>query len=221
VGLKVKRCANNDWAYCGKIRAGTHSRVQDSARDVEGTRERVCEELTANWIALRQQLNAITLGPDDTVQTYVSHVPNTAAGLRSVGVDFSDADEVDVLIMNLPESWGHVALSLMIRPGDLKVQDVVRVLLEEETRRRHADAQAITSSALVARTGAGGRRGVPGGGNGGSGTGSEGRKCYRCGQRGHIAVKCPAPQPTVLLENAAIAVVPQAGVDTFSGLYAL
>jgi hypothetical protein len=175
----------------------------------------------ANWIALHQQLNAITLGPNDTVQTYVSHVSNTAAGLRSVGVDFSDADEVDVLIMNLPESWGHVALSLMIRPGDLKVQDVVRVLLEEEMWRRHADVQAITSSALVTHTGAGGRRGVLGGGNGGSGTGSEGRKCYRCGQRGHIAAKCPAPQPTVLPENAAIAVVPQVGVDTFSGLYAL
>jgi hypothetical protein len=69
--------------------------------------------------------------------------------------------------------------------------------------------------------GVGGWRGAPGGGNGGSGTGSEGWKCYQCGPRGHIAVKCPAPQPTVLLENTAIAVVPQAGVDTFSGLYAL
>jgi hypothetical protein len=82
---------------------------------------------------------------------------------------------------------------------------VVSILLEEETRWRHADAQAITSSALVAHTGAGGRRGVLGGGNGGSGTGSEGQKCYRCSQRGHIAVKCPAPQPTVLPENTAVA----------------
>jgi hypothetical protein len=87
--------------------------------------------------------------------------------------------------------------------------DVVGILLEEETRWRHADAQAITSSVLVAHMGAGGQRGVPGGGNGGSGTGSEGRKCYRCSQRGHIAAKCPAPQPTVLPENAAVAVVPQ------------
>jgi hypothetical protein len=175
----------------------------------------------ANRIALRQQLNTITLGAEDTVQAYVSRVSDTAAHMRSVGVDFSAEDEVDVLIMNLPETWGHVASSLLIRPGALKVQDVVGVLLEEETRRRHADAQAITSSALVARTGAGGRRGALGGGNGGSGSGSEGRKCYRCGQRGHIAAKCLAPQPTVLTEDVAVAVAPQTSMDNFNGLYAL
>jgi hypothetical protein len=175
----------------------------------------------ANCIALWQQLNTITLGAEDTVQAYISQVSDTAACLHSVGVDFWEEDEVDVLIMNLPETWGHVASSLLIRLGTLKVQEVVGVLLEEETQQRHADAQAITSSALVVCTGAGGRRGVLGGGNGGSGTGSEDQKCYWCSQCRHIAVKCPALQPTDLPENAAVAVAPQTSVKNFSGLYAL
>jgi hypothetical protein len=52
----------------------------------------------ANCIALRQQLNAITLGAEDTVQAYVSQVSDTTARMRSVGVNFSEEDKVDVLI---------------------------------------------------------------------------------------------------------------------------
>lgn len=148
----------------------------------------------ANRIALRQQLNSTVLGSDDTVREYVSCVSDIASQLRAVGVTLSDEDEVDVLIMNLPESWGHVASSLMIRPGELKVSEVVGVLLEEEMRRRHTDAQAAGTSAYVAR-GAGSRKGAGGGGGSGEGraSSSDYRTCYRCGQRGHIVANCPVP----------------------------
>jgi uncharacterized membrane protein len=59
-----------------------------------------------NWIALRQQLNAMVLGSDDTVREYVSRVSDIASQLQAVGVMLSDEDEVDILIMNLLESWG-------------------------------------------------------------------------------------------------------------------
>lgn len=148
----------------------------------------------ANRIALRQQLNSTVLGSDDTVREYVSRVSDIASQLRAVGVTLSDEDEVDVLIMNLPESWGHVASSLMIRPGELKVSEVVGVLLEEEMRRRHTDAQAAGTSVYVARS-AGSRKGAGGGGGSGEGrvSSTDFRTCYRCGQRGHIVANCPVP----------------------------
>jgi hypothetical protein len=94
----------------------------------------------ANQIALRQQLNTTVLGAEDTVQEYASRVSDITTRLRAVGVVLLEEDEVDVLIMNLPESWGHVASSLMICTISLGVKDVVGVLLEEETRRKHMDA---------------------------------------------------------------------------------
>jgi hypothetical protein len=146
----------------------------------------------ANRISLRQQLNATVLGSDGTVREYVSRVSDIASQLRAVGVKLEDEDEVDVLIMNLPESWGHVASSLMIRPGDLKVSEVVGVLLEEETRRRHTDTQAAGLAAYAAK-GVGARKAAGSGvGNGeGRASSSDYRSCYRCGERGHIVANCP------------------------------
>lgn len=177
----------------------------------------------ANRIALRQQLNSAVLGSDDTIQDYVSRISDIATRLRAVGVELSNEDEVDVLIMNLPESWGHVASSLMIRPGELKVQEVVGVLLEEEVRRKHSELQAVASSALVARAGVAASRGGAANGAGrgrgrGRASASEFRTCYRCGQKGHIVANCPVP-PATTTESAAMATVkPEA---QFGGIYHL
>ncbi|KAG8691140.1 hypothetical protein FRC09_011718 [Ceratobasidium sp. 395] len=168
----------------------------------------------ANRIALRQQLQTTTLGEEDSVQDYVTRVSDVSTRLRALGVGLSDEDEVDVLIMNLPDTWGHVASSLMIRPGDLKVKDVVAVLLEEETRRQHTDTRAGIA-AFAAR--ASGRKGKTGGsGKAGSGAGGastpleDQRTCYRCGQPGHVVANCPIPPlsgPTLhTTESAKVAV---------------
>lgn len=175
----------------------------------------------ANRIALRQQLQVATLGADDSVQDYVTRVSDVATRLRALGVALSDEDEVDVLIMNLPDTWGHVASSLMIRPGDLEVKDVVGVLLEEETRRQHSDARAAGVAAFAARMG-GRKGGVTSGGTGDANGGGRApsvdhRTCFRCGQRGHIVAYCPTPAtPKPATESAKVAVMDMGG-----GLYHL
>ncbi|KAG9091201.1 hypothetical protein FRC06_000675 [Ceratobasidium sp. 370] len=169
-----------------------------------------------NRITLRQQLQSATLGADNSVQDYVTHIVDVTTHLWVLGVALSDEDEVDVLIMNLPDAWGHVASSLMIQPGDLGVKDVVGVLLEEETRRQHSDMRAAGVAAFAARMG--GQKGQVTSGGSGDGNGGgqalsvDHRTCFRCGQRGHIVTNCltlATPKPAT--ESAKVAVMDMGG----------
>jgi hypothetical protein len=148
----------------------------------------------ANRIALRQQLNRVTL-VENQVQAYANQIGDIAARLRAMGVEFKDPDEVDVLIMNLPNTWANVASSLMFRPGDLTVKEVVAVLLKEEFQRKYEETHAITGVRMGARAK---KPGPARKCDDSKGAYIERRTCYRCRQAGHIATNCLEPQPVAL-----------------------
>ncbi|CCO37498.1 Retrovirus-related Pol polyprotein from transposon TNT 1-94 Includes: RecName: Full=Protease [Rhizoctonia solani AG-1 IB] len=148
----------------------------------------------ANRIALRQQLNRVAL-VENQVQEYANQIGDIAARLRAMGVEFKDPDEVDVLIMNLPNTWANVASSLMFRPGDLTVKEVVAVLLKEEFQRKYEETHAITGVRMGARAK---KPGPARKCDDSKGAYIERRTCYRCRQAGHIATNCLEPQPVAL-----------------------
>ncbi|KAF8702232.1 hypothetical protein RHS03_06389, partial [Rhizoctonia solani] len=146
----------------------------------------------ANRIALRQKMNMVSL-VDDDVQDYVAQISDLAARLRASGVNISDEEEADILIMNLPSTWNHVASSLMIRPGVLTVKDVATVLREELVRREHEkNGGRIAAFAARSTTGQKNRNQAPS---------VDRRECYRCRKRGHIAANCDAPAPVSRSES--------------------
>jgi hypothetical protein len=84
----------------------------------------------------------------------------------------------------------------MIQPGELKVSEVVGVLLLEEMQHCHTDAQAGVSGYVACGAGAQKATGGGGGNGGGQASSTDFWTCYRCGQRGHIVANCPVPPVT-------------------------
>jgi hypothetical protein len=73
------------------------------------------------------------------------------ADLQNLDVKIDDEDKVVVLINSLPDTYEHLATTLMYGKDTLKFEDVSNALTNDEYRRKDKQAHSTTSRALTVR----------------------------------------------------------------------
>lgn len=130
----------------------------------------------ANRIALMRQFYNAPHDPDQPITEYINSIIKVASRLKAIGLKIEDSTIIDVLIMNLHESWSNIATALSAATDELNVvTDVTGTLIDEEGRRKAINDPAATSDhAMISR----------------SGKFHPNVTCYTCGKKGHIARRC-------------------------------
>jgi gag-polypeptide of LTR copia-type len=75
------------------------------------------QNLAANQISIKQQMQNTQLVPGDTVGDYLNTITTYANQLQSMGITVSDQDITDILLANLPPSYDSIATALIICHG--------------------------------------------------------------------------------------------------------
>jgi hypothetical protein len=96
-----------------------------------------------------------------------------------------DDDIIDILIFNLHESWGNLAVTLTTITGKLKIADVKGALMDEEGRHGKPETGSETNVALVVKANQKG----------------ESVECYCCHKIGHYMGNCPEKDDKVVAAN--------------------
>lgn len=134
----------------------------------------------ASRINLKRQLYNFKHDPAKPVQVYIDGIKSLVRRLRAISVKIEDSDVMDVLIINLDESWGSIAAVLSQTIEDLSsVDDVTNALLDEEGRRGGAPSATDSDSDLAMLV------------------------CWRCGKSGHKQARCRKTQGTRVKEERA------------------
>jgi hypothetical protein len=141
----------------------------------------------ANRISLKRQFYTFSHDVEKPIMDYVSGITSLASQLRAIEIKIEDEDIVDVLIYCLAPSYGNVATALMQRSDVLTVANVTAALVEEEAHQK-AQAEPSRTASLFKTTA----------------TLRAPRKefvCFRCGEKGHKAMECPAARPARLVSK--------------------
>lgn len=142
----------------------------------------------ANRIALKRQLYSYQGHNDQTAQEIINVLTDIFVKLHNIGVELKDDEKVDLLLMKAPKKFGAVVATLATRE-ELKPKEVISALVDEESR--------LSGGAIITGNG----KWAPANSNGNEenvmaarakGPNSRGnRKCWNCGEIGHISPECP------------------------------
>jgi gag-polypeptide of LTR copia-type/Zinc knuckle len=147
----------------------------------------------ANRISLKRQLYGFGHAVDSPIQDYINGILELTGQLRGIGVRLDKTEIMDILIMNLHESWSSMASTLATTMTDAhSVEDVTGALIDEDTRRR--GGTTANDVAMMANYRRGTRRT------------NDTRKCYNCAETGHLSRECPKKKGTQQKDTAAVAV---------------
>jgi hypothetical protein len=86
----------------------------------------------ATRISLKQQFYRFHYNTSRPITEYILGITDLAAHLKAIKITLSDVDITDILIFNLNDSWGNIAVLLTAAIGELKLSDVTGILLDEE-----------------------------------------------------------------------------------------
>lgn len=124
----------------------------------------------ANRISLKRQFYGYKHNPEKPIQVYINDIRGLARRLAAIGVKVEDTDVMDVLIMNLDQSWSNIAGTLSQTLDDLaSIEDVTGALTDEEGRRGSSENGGTAAITMQARQ----------------------PLCWKCGKPGHKQYKCP------------------------------
>jgi hypothetical protein len=133
----------------------------------------------ANRISLKRQLYGFRHAVDNPIQDYINGILELTGQLRGIGVRLDKTEIMDILIMNLHESWSSMASTLATTMTDThSVEDVTGALIDEDCRRHGGATSNLGDVAMMASKGGTRRANDP-------------RKCYNCGEPGHLSRNCP------------------------------
>ncbi|KAH8922859.1 hypothetical protein BT69DRAFT_1334356 [Atractiella rhizophila] len=132
--------------------------------------------------------------PEAHIDVYINEILMSASILNAIGVKTEDVNIVDALIIGLLQEWENIAGSLMTKT-DLKADDVVGTLRDEEARRMAGGNGPGLEEAMFAKVEAKevgyfartGKRNFP---HSQASQGGKGRQCWTCGNENHIAQDC-------------------------------
>jgi gag-polypeptide of LTR copia-type/Zinc knuckle len=133
----------------------------------------------ANRISLKRQLYGFRHAVDNPIQDYINGILELTGQLRGIGVRLDKTEIMDILIMNLHESWSSMASTLATTITDAQsVEDVTGALIDEDCRRHGGATGNSGDVAMMASRGRTRRANDP-------------RRCYNCGEPGHLSRNCP------------------------------
>jgi hypothetical protein len=131
----------------------------------------------ANRISLKRQLYGFGHVVDNPIQDYINGILELTGQLRGIGVRLDKTEIMDILIMNLHESWSSMASTLATTMTDAhSVEDVTGALIDEDLRRRGGAGNSGDVAMMASK--------------GGMRRANDPRRCYTCGEPGHLSRNC-------------------------------
>jgi hypothetical protein len=116
---------------------------------------------------------------DTKISDHLSTLNNIVSELESIKVEIDDEDKALRLIWSLPSSYAHLKPVLMYGKEKLNFEEVATKIISEE-RRMKSDESTSSSSMLLTRSGANGKK-----------IHAKNLPCWKCGRSGHLKRNCP------------------------------
>ena len=114
------------------------------------------------------------------ISDHLSTLNNIVYELESIEVKIDDEDKALRLILSLPPSYVHLKPVLMYGKESLSFEEVATKIISEE-RRMKSDENTSSSSMLLIRSGANGKK-----------IHAKNMSCWKCGMSGHLKRNCPS-----------------------------
>lgn len=133
----------------------------------------------SNRLLLKEQFHNLRMDDGMKISDHLSTLNGIVSDLESLEVKIDDEDKALRLILSLPSSYMHMKPVLMYGKETLSFEEVANKIISEE-RRMKSDESTSSSSVLVTRGGAKGKK-IHG----------DDMVCWKCGKSGHIKRFCP------------------------------
>ena len=156
---------------------------------------------TSNKVFLMKHLFNMKMEKGGSITNHLNEFNTITSQLSSVGVIFDEEIRALLILCSLPESWNSLVMAVsnfVPRSSTLKYDDVIGVILSEETRRKSSGGSTLGSALNAQSRGRTNERGNNSGNHGKSRGKSKGRRsqskgpneCWYCGKPGHKKKDC-------------------------------
>jgi len=132
----------------------------------------------SNRLLLKEQFHNLRMDEGTKISDHLSTLNNIVSELESIEVKIDDKDKTLRLILSLPPSYVHLKAVLMYGKESLSFEEVATKIISEE-RRMKSDESTSSSSMLLTRSGANGKK-----------IHAKDFSCWKCRMSGHLKRNC-------------------------------
>jgi len=132
-----------------------------------------------NQLLLKEQFHNLRMDDGTKISDYLSNLNYIISELESIEVKIDDEDKALRLILSLPPSYNHLKPVLINGKESLSFEEVATKIISEE-RRMKSDESTSSSSMLLTRSGANGKK-----------IHAKNFSCCKCGMSEHLKRNCP------------------------------